>query len=352
MLAGMLGCCALWAGDLSAARAAAAPCPRPHQIVCLEMRVAFLGFLAFLLPGCSFAACQGSECESSEASLLQTASRMSCSPIPSITCDAQSGQMPQAHSKKQMKLVKDLDPSIGLSAWNCSLCLNDPNAATIYGVERWDGLGQRAASLINFMALAAHLNLNFGGLLPNPSEREHGVYIPKCMTELLGTNYKGIRRLAPEPHFDVCLFGPEAIQEAISQSGRPFGPHQSILIEECGNGREFVDYLTPEFQQRLRQATLLQRSKAVHFAGKAIHVAVHVRRGDLNNHEHWAHRNVADEIYMGLVEAVKDALAELHRSAEVHVFSSTEGGAYSSKDFDGYRSQEMRVHLNGEAQGS
>ncbi|CAE7241499.1 HSP90 [Symbiodinium natans] len=273
---------------------------------------------------------------------------MSCSPIPSITCDAQSGQMPQAHSKKQMKLVKDLDPSIGLSAWNCSLCLNDPNAATIYGVERWDGLGQRAASLINFMALAAHLNLNFGGLLPNPSEREHGVYIPKCMTELLGTNYKGIRRLAPEPHFDVCLFGPEAIQEAISQSGRPFGPHQSILIEECGNGREFVDYLTPEFQQRLRQATLLQRSKAVHFAGKAIHVAVHVRRGDLNNHEHWAHRNVADEIYMGLVEAVKDALAELHRSAEVHVFSSTEGGAYSSKDFDGYRSQEMRVHLNGE----
>jgi len=255
--------------------------------------------------------------------------------------------MPRAHSKRQMRLVKDLDPSIGLTPWNCSLCYNDPNAATVYGVERWDGLGQRAASLINFMALAAHLKLNFGGLLPNPSEREHGVYIPKCMTQLFGTNYKELRRFAPEPHFDLCLFGPEAIQEAMNK--KPWQSQQSILIEECGNGREFVDYLTPEFQERLRQSTELQRSGAFHFAsrGPAVKVAVHVRRGDLTNREHWAHRNVADEIYMGLIQAVQDVLDELGRTAEVHVFSSTEGGKFSSEDFDGYRSKQMQVHLNG-----
>ena len=290
------------------------------------------------------------ECDTSEASLLQVGSGMSCSPVPSIRCEVQSGSMPRAHSKRQMKLVKDLDPSIQLTPWNCSLCMNDPDAATIYGVERWDGLGQRAASLINFMALAAHLKLNFGGLLPNPSEREHGVYIPKCMTELLGTNYKGIRRLAPEPHFDVCLFGADAIEDAI-RGHQPWKSRQSVLIEECGNGREFVDYLTPEFQQRLRQSTRLQREKAVHFQGSSIKIAVHVRRGDLNNHEHWAHRNVADDIYMGLVGEVRQVLKELGKPAEVHVYSSTEGGAYTSKDFDTYRSEQMQVHLNGKAPG-
>ena len=52
---------------------------------------------------------------------------------------------------------------------------------------------------------------------------------------------------------------------------------------------------------------------------------------------------------MGLIQAVQDVLDELGRTAEVHVFSSTEGGKFSSEDFDGYRSKQMQVHLNGKA---
>ncbi|CAE7299555.1 unnamed protein product [Symbiodinium natans] len=73
-----------------------------------------------------------------------------------------------------MKRLFNRMPATKISPVKCSVCQNARANGFLYSVERYDGLGQRAAHLIMCLATARRFNLNFGGLLPNPVGQVHG----------------------------------------------------------------------------------------------------------------------------------------------------------------------------------
>eukprot|EP00439_Symbiodinium_sp_Y106_P053841 s603_g7.t1 len=260
-----------------------------------------------------------------------------CAKVPEHSCTSIYGQPFQATTSQTRKSTGDK-----LSPADCRLCkLGAKKPATLYAVERRDGLGERAANLINMMALAAKVGMNFGGLLEQAKKEVHGVYMPVSMTELLGTSYRRILQKAHAPHFDHCYFVDEQQILDAAEHGAPWHHGQDVLFVGCITGMVHNgDLLTPSFLDQLRKSTPLLKRATPHFKTKKLRVAMHLRRGDLHI---GTNRGMPDEMYHRIMNTVRSIAGD---DVEIHVFSSTEKN-YKPASFKSYRNRGAEVHLDG-----
>eukprot|EP00439_Symbiodinium_sp_Y106_P011919 s2494_g1.t2 len=239
-----------------------------------------------------------------------------CPAVPDIKCRQQHGHKERGPDRR-MKIMFNKMPSKRITPVKCSVCQNAHAHGYLYSVERYDGLGQRAAHLIMCLATARKYNLNFGGLLPNPVRSVHGVDMRKYLGALVGTDYNHILRRVRHAEFDTCVYGSNQLRRKGSTRGR------NVLYHQCNFGRDIVNFLTPGFLNDLRRHSALLK-------------------GDISARTKQRGRDKPDKVYLQLITIVTKML----KDADVHVFSTTKEGNYRSKDFDIYRSRGYKVHLD------
>ncbi|CAE7386567.1 unnamed protein product, partial [Symbiodinium pilosum] len=200
---------------------------------------------------------------------------------------------------------------------------------------------ERAANLINMMALAAKVGMNFGGLLQQAKTESHGVYMPVSMTAFFGTSYRRILQKAKEPHFDHCYFVDEK-QILDAADNAPWHHGEDVLFVGCITGMVHNgDLLTPSFLDQLRNSSPLMKRATPFYKTKKLRIAMHLRRGDLHI---GSNRGMPDEMYHQVLSTVRHAVGE---EAELHVFSSTVPN-YKPSAFKSYHNRGAEVHLDGE----
>ncbi|CAK0877382.1 unnamed protein product [Prorocentrum cordatum] len=226
---------------------------------------------------------------------------------------------------------------------------------TLYAVERADGAGARLQDAILWMAIAANLNMSFGGLISTKiCNQSHGTDVFVAAAGVLGISVPGDLFVEDPPPFDLDYRGLKDFRNALVRDRAvPDGAHvvvrdRSVVASLPAAGFRMSDLLTPRFLQSLRDSTALFDDwmlPAWMPDQKLPLVAVHLRRGDVvaaNDSYGEGHRMTPDAWYYEVVRRIRTVLPD----ADVHVFSSTEGN-YASQDFDGYRLRHMTVHLDG-----
>ena len=243
-----------------------------------------------------------------------------------------------------MKQIAKTMPDVALRPTACPMCSTPGARSSLYSIERFDGMGQRAAHLIVTMALANHLGLNFGGLLPHPSTEVHGADMHACLSAVVGTDYGSLRKQVRHANFDTCFFGSRVLLSTFNEGNGTIGPN--VLFQECGFGKDIVQFLTPQFLHKLRKHTELLRHPTPFFGqDERIRIAVHVRRGDIDVSRQ-TNRDVPNNIYLRVVETIR-SMVPPHK-ADIHVFSTTKEGKHGLSDFKAFTAAGMNVHLNGD----
>jgi len=228
----------------------------------------------------------------------------------------------------------------------CTLCGSEgaPRKPVLFIPERKDGLGARARQLLHGMALASYLGFRFGGMVPNQSQRPHGLDATQILSNTLGLDV-GALHVPADTGFDICFDSwLDFFSGTLQQSCLQWLPQARLMVASY----DFLQSLPvwkwePRFLERLRQQTPLHGLPVQHFRGPRLKVVMHVRRGDLVGHK-ILERTIPDEVYFHLNHQIRDLLPE----ADVHVFSTTEE-ANETLDFTGYHERKMHVHLDGDA---
>jgi len=276
-----------------------------------------------------------------------------CPQVPDVTCHKRHGHRVSGPNQAMRRMFARMPAKPISPAGGCGMCAGG-TGGILYSVERYDGLGQRAAHLLISIATAQKMGMRFGGLLPNPIRSVHGEDMKRCLSALIGADYGQILRHVRHAEFNTCFYHDRdpymrvrRSHHLLTEEGMEDGRSYNVLYHECSFGRDHVSYLTPSFLGSLRQHTRLLTMPSPGFAKvKQCHIAVHVRRGDIRSATNpgQRERDKSDSVYLKVIGQVRNMVPS--STCDVHVFSTTKEGKYSSKDFNVYRSKNIHVHLD------
>ncbi len=253
----------------------------------------------------------------------------------------------------------DIHPEIApisqpIDAIPCKLCVvHSTPGPVIYALVQHDGLGSRLMSVLLNLAIAWNRSFSFGGFIESPNmfrseDSDSGEKVHQLLSVLLGFDYNQLRAPSQRLDFETCvsfwrLAAPVQLQRL---DLIPQGTKSIFLSFLVAPGLAADSVFTPGFLQKWRTISGLQKVPATHFQKCGINIALHVRRGDVNQGR-WPDRFVKDEVHIQVAQTVQ---AFLPHSC-VHVFSSTvhhENGqqTYSPSDFMKYHLAGIHVHLD------
>jgi len=257
---------------------------------------------------------------------------------------------PSAVNPDQVRLSpRQVSGGVSYQPLQCPACkLHGDHAPRLFIPSRGDGLGERALSLIWYMAMAASHGFNFGGVVVYKEHcpESHGVDTFAAMSSLLGQDVNTLFLEAPPP-LNFSFHDQQSLLKNLKRLSTYSEANVGLSHPEIDSpafNNDPVTYwnrappVTRGFISALRQgAQFLNRT--VQYRPGDLTVALHVRRDDITR---VSNKFIPDQWYYTLVEKMKETYKV---KMDVHVFSST-GTRYAEADFDGFRSRGMTIHLD------
>jgi hypothetical protein len=234
----------------------------------------------------------------------------------------------------------------------CSVCRffgYGEDVPRIYIKEQPDGLGSRLHEIIAGMAVAARMQMAFGGVVfgKRVCHVSHGLNIPQGVGAFFGIEDYSLMYTngTDSPHMNGTFPTFGAFEKAVKKFGRPEGGNIFLsnvcMACEVDNTHRLSEFYTPKFLSELREGFVWRQPLV--FKPSSMSIAIHVRRGDVDVDPRNAWRRTSDQWYLSLIEQLKLQWP----GADMHVFSSMEG-QWQDSDFDIYRQKGATVHLDGD----
>jgi len=226
----------------------------------------------------------------------------------------------------------------------CSLPLcafHGPNAPKLWVDEHQDGAGHRMQNIINGMAVAQKVGMNFGGVLRKDHLTEQFVNFKDVTAKFFGAADPDVGGLFGLPRFDLIFRDPRELEGRMSDIKDGMNILMWAAHEWYWNLTVPSSLFFPaEFRKRL--AAPLASQPLLFTSDKPV-VAMHLRRGDLDQN---SPRATPNEYYY----QISDRIRELLPSAEFHVWAALKNPwgplNWKNEDFDGFRLKGMQVHLD------
>jgi len=234
----------------------------------------------------------------------------------------------------------------------CSLPLcvfHGPTAPRLWVAEQSDGAGHRMMNVVNGMAVAQKVGMNFGGVLQwevGSEVTDQHVNFTDVAAALFGATTNDIGSLfaccrGSDPGFDFSFQGTRELEGQRNEINDGTTVWMGLAFDWNWNASVPASRFFPsEFRQRL--SAPLASWPLLFTPGRAA-VAMHVRRGDLERDDP---RATPNEYYY----KIADRIRELLPSAEFHVWAAIKDqydeNFWKNEDFDGFRSKGMQVHLD------
>jgi len=223
-----------------------------------------------------------------------------------------------------------------------------PNAPRLWVAEHTDGAGHRMQNIVNGMAVAQKVGMNFGGVLKNwwPMT-DQLVNFTNVAIAFFGAGTKDVGGLfawseqSGGPGFDFRFENPMELECKTEDIKDGTNIWMSVAHEWYWNATVPASLFFPtEFRKRL--AAPLLSLPLLYTPGK-IAVAMHLRRGDLPPGDF---RATPNEYYYQLADKIREFLP----SAEFHIWAAFKNPNnykfWKNEDFDGFRLKGMHVHLD------
>jgi len=221
-----------------------------------------------------------------------------------------------------------------------------PQAPTVYTYEREDGSGGRLASALLTMGIAHKLGLNFGGVMMNDTHVKHGVDTFEIASGVIGNGtLYSIFFPGKQPHYDQLFRWNDLPNLTVQHKLKTLVNGSRLFMSPFICHYAQTSHIEEDFWRALhripevRQSQIMTRPLSWFNTESRPTVAIHLRRFDLMKGI-W--RWTPDEYYYSKVAWIRKIIPD----ADVHVFSATFTGLWSSGDFDGYRLRGMQVHLD------
>eukprot|EP00930_Biecheleria_cincta_P024950 TRINITY_DN17809_c0_g1_i1.p1 TRINITY_DN17809_c0_g1~~TRINITY_DN17809_c0_g1_i1.p1 ORF type:complete len:372 (+),score=61.59 TRINITY_DN17809_c0_g1_i1:147-1262(+) len=243
----------------------------------------------------------------------------------------------------------------------CGVCqLGGHSAGKLFLKGRVDGTGSRAKALVDGMAFAAKVGMNFGGALVEKGVPDHQrgntTNVKRMLDTLVGSSRWSVLEVPKSKEWDVCGQGNVYLQSFVNGFIQEKHGDQNVFLrgaDECflWGAEVYKSYsggsslYTPQFLQTFRTATALPTYKDLFGDTRRPVVAVHLRREDVSFDD--VDRVTPDIVYYNLISKIRKHLPD----AEVHVFAGQKcvfcnGNRWEPVDFEGYRAQGMTLHLD------
>ena len=224
----------------------------------------------------------------------------------------------------------------------CPLCA-PVSKPVLFGVGRTDGLGQTLGNIIVNLAIAWNYSFAFGGFLSHSSSHDRESDFFKVLSSVLGFNYELLHPRVERQQFGTCV---RACKSVKSLQGLSQAKSQLVLLD--ATTVPIWDVVTPSFLVKLRAISGALNRSASYFSEPGVHIAVHVRRGDITQASKFRYKFLTDAVYINAALAVQ---AMLPKKAKVHIFSTTdnhlsEQNTYNASLFEVYKKQGFQVHLD------
>mmetsp|Transcript_87514 Transcript_87514/g.173682 ORF Transcript_87514/g.173682 Transcript_87514/m.173682 type:complete len:364 (-) Transcript_87514:25-1116(-) len=241
-----------------------------------------------------------------------------------------------------------IDQSRG-DAHVCSLpvCVfHGSNAPRVWVAQHVDGAGHRMQNIINGMAVAQKVGMNFGGVSWEDEATDQGINFTDVAIDFFGANPRDVGGLflgaaKSNPGFDFSFRDSKELEGQREKINDGTKVWMAVAHEWYWNYSVPSSFFFPaEFRRKL--AAPLASWPLLFTPSKTV-VAMHLRRGDLRPGDF---RATPNKYYY----QIADRIRELLPSAEFHVWAAIKnerGGAYyKNEDFDGFRERDMQVHLD------
>ncbi len=212
--------------------------------------------------------------------------------LPSIECEIRIGSDDSCANHFQNMSINTLAVAPVSHAIPCKLCfLRDcrreekealsGRTPVVFSMGRHDGLGSRLYNVIFHLAVAWRHSLSFGGFI-EVSRKASALVVGynETLSTVLGFNYKQLHAPVPPQHFGTCVSGCYSTEKMLQISQRT----KSILLDATWG--DVFDVLTPEFLEKWRAVSGLQRVALPSFKDSKFNIAIHVRRGDVTKDRH------------------------------------------------------------------
>jgi len=231
----------------------------------------------------------------------------------------------------------------------CSLpvCVfHGPNAPRLWVTEHWDGAGHRLQNIVNGMAVAQKVGMNFGGVLAANVLTDQLLNFTHVATYFFGAATKDVGGLfawtqGTDPGFDFSFENPKELEGQRKDISDGTNVWMAVAHEWYWNASVPASLFFPaEFRKRLAAPLA---SRPLLFTPSKTVVAMHLRRGDLHRDDP---RATPNEYYYQLADRIRELLP----SAEFHVFAAIldpdKFYFWKNEDFDEFRLKGMQVHVD------
>jgi len=234
----------------------------------------------------------------------------------------------------------------------CSLpvCVfHGPEAPRLWVAEQSDGAGHRMLNIVNGMAVAQKVGMNFGGVLKwevGSEMTDQRINLTNVAIALFGATANDIgglfaRTRGSDPGFDFSFQDTRELEGQRNEINDGTVVWMGLAFDWNWNASVPASLFFPaKFRQRL--AAPLASWPLLFTPGK-IAVAMHVRRGDLDRDHP---RATPNEYYY----KIADRIRELLPSAEFHVWAAikdqNDRNFWKNEDFNEFRLKGMQVHLD------
>merc|ERR1719356_628731 len=232
------------------------------------------------------------------------------------------------------------------------MCVYSPQAPTLFVAKHTDGAGHVMKNIIDGMAVAAALHMNFGGAIEQG--KVHGMTVQEAPLALdIDDHHHDMRPIAE------AIFGKNSTFEVFRKEKRQFDdviPNPQILVKKRDSFKPSANIYFPAasfdgpkqkyFTDQLRASMRSHLdSRPLRFASNKISVAIHLRRGEFGPKE--AHI-LKDTYVFRLLEEIKRKFSNI----DVHLWSTLAMPGYDAlwrkSDFDEYKKRGVHVHLEDE----
>lgn len=250
--------------------------------------------------------------------------------------------------------------SLQLSKRQCGVCqLGGQKAGKVFLKSRGDGTGSRAKALVDSLAFAAILGMNFGGALIEKGSPDHQrgntTNITHMVDTLLGSSQWAVLEVPQSQQWDVCGQGNMLLPKFVNGFMKAKHGDQNIFLRgaddcflwgaEAYKGQFGSSLYTPQFLQTFRAASALPTYRDLFGDTRRPVVAVHLRREDVSFED--VDRVTPDMVYYNLISKIRKHLPD----ADIHVFAGQKcvfcgQNRWEPVDFEGYKAQGMTVHLD------
>ena len=284
------------------------------------------------------------------ANCLQVSTRF-LAPPKKIQCDQQIGGDPRCFrphrgikiSTKEARKSKR-GKSVG-DPVKCPLCAKHVSTPILFGVGRADGLGQTLGNIIVNLAIAWNNSFAFGGFLLHSKDRDTEPDFYKTLSSVLGFNYELLHPRVEPQQFGTCVRACRSLKALKNWQGLSQAKTQQVLLD--ATQLRIWNVVTPSFLVKWRAVSGALKRSARFFSEPGFHIAVHVRRGDIQEGSLWDYKLLSDAVYINASLAVQAMLPKAH----VHMFSTTfdhisRQGTYDASQFNVYKKHGFQVHLD------